>query len=146
MAFKPPGHRAAWCVHYRATNHKTCEAGVNYGQLGGELGTAGMLNRFPCFASHDPATAGAVICSKRRMPTAEEIALRNTWQKERTEKLVAVMATTLPYREQARKTRGLAAIIDCAACGGKLTLSIAIASNGHCHGKCSTEGCMSWME
>ena len=37
-------------------------------------------------------------------------------------------------------------IIDCpTGCGGKLHLSQA-AYNGHVHGKCTTNGCLSWME
>ncbi len=41
--------------------------------------------------------------------------------------------------------RGKTEIIECPICKGRLHLSQA-ASNGHVHGKCETEGCVSWME
>lgn len=44
-----------------------------------------------------------------------------------------------------KKPIGKAEIIECPACKGRLHLSQA-ASNGHVHGKCETNGCLSWME
>lgn len=44
-----------------------------------------------------------------------------------------------------KKPIGKAEVIECPACKGRLHLSQA-ASNGHVHGKCETNGCLSWME
>lgn len=59
-------------------------------------------------------------------------------------KMATVMTAIAPWRKE--KPRGKAAVIDCpTGCGGKLHLSQS-SYNGHVHGKCTTDGCVSWME
>lgn len=36
-------------------------------------------------------------------------------------------------------------VVECPICKGRLHLSQS-AYNGHCHGRCETDGCVSWME
>ena len=36
-------------------------------------------------------------------------------------------------------------VVKCPICNGRLHLSQS-SYNGHCHGRCETEGCVSWME
>ncbi len=36
-------------------------------------------------------------------------------------------------------------VVECPICKGRLHLSQS-AYNGHCHGKCETDNCVSWME
>lgn len=36
-------------------------------------------------------------------------------------------------------------IVECPICKGRLHLSQS-SFNGHCHGHCETDGCVSWME
>jgi len=43
--------------------------------------------------------------------------------------------------------RGVGGVIDCPACSAKSSLHYSIARcNGHIHARCSTPGCVSWME
>lgn len=140
-----PGFAANWCVHYRAKDHKTCAAGVNYQQLGGVAGTYGMLQRFPCFLKYyEPARSDAVSCKHLRVPTREEVAAHDEWAAARARELLSAMVAIAPLRDQ-YKDVGFAGVIECPACQGRLHLTIA-ATNGHTHGKCETEGCLSWME
>lgn len=44
-----------------------------------------------------------------------------------------------------RPPKGKQEVIECPACKGRLHLSQS-SYNGHVHGQCETEGCVSWME
>lgn len=133
-----------WCKHYSGTSrNETCRAGVNYGQLADDS-RPGMLNRLPCLRTHFKEDVVAE-CKLREWHTLEEIA-------ERVEKSRASMMRTVTARQtiidhliaNGKPTRSVAGQIACPICNG--TLRFSIASNGHCHGHCSTVGCVSWME
>lgn len=136
-----PGYAGGWCIHYRSpSEHDTCEAGVPCGNWKGT-----PMATQPCFLDSGKPRAGALPCSHLRLPTAEEIAAHDAWVKERIERRGQVMLAIMPWRK-ANKGRSATDIRDCpTGCGGKLHLSIA-AYNGHVHGRCTTEGCVSWME
>lgn len=141
-----PGHRAGWCVHYRALmHHDTCAAGVNYAQLRGD--TRGpAINLLPCFIDKpgEPPKE-RVKCEHFRAPTPEEIAEHKAWFDARMNKMAVVFEVIMPWRAK-HKGKSHAEVIDCPACKtGRLHLSIA-ASNGHVHGQCTTPDCVHWME
>ena len=145
-----PGYAPGWCVNYRYQPGKrgaeqTCEAGVNYQELAG--GGEGFGGRVPCYLKDDGSirNTNAVECAHFRPPTAQEIADHEVWIKARMDMLGVVMMTIRPWRD-AHRHHDFAETVDCPACKtGQLHLSIA-RYNGHVHGKCSTEGCVSWME
>lgn len=66
------------------------------------------------------------------------------WYEERMAVLSKVMAGIMPWRE-ANKGKSHMEVVECPACKGKLHLSIS-GYNGHVHGQCETENCVSWME
>ena len=137
-----PGYRDGWCIHYQAPDERNdgkCEAGVSYEQF-----MAGGFHRKPCFLDKGKPRPDAQHCQHLRLPTPEEIAAHKQWADERWKILGTVMTGIMPWRK-ANKGKSISEVVECPACKGKLHLSIA-AYNGHVHGKCETEGCVSWME
>lgn len=141
-----PGYAPGWCIHYRASSAliTTCEAGVPFDRW-----RQTKFDQRPCFLDKQGRSKpGASPCEHLRCPTPEEIAAHERWVAMRWESLSKVLAAIAPWRaEQVKRRRSASQVIDCPACGGKKTLQLSISGhNGHVHGNCETEGCVSWME
>lgn len=143
-----PGYRAGWCINYRrpkigtwADGHDDCKAGVLFGSFSDV-----PFDKQPCFLDKTTGKSkpDASPCVHLRRPTPDEIAAREEWSKQRLSVLGVVMQGIRPWRD-AHKGQSAAEVIECPACKGLLHLSIA-AYNGHVHGRCETDGCVSWME
>lgn len=142
-----PGYRDGWCIHYRAPKgwgpgskgHDTCEAGVPF-----ERWKGATMKTQPCFLDHGESHPEALPCEHLRRPTSEEIAAHEAWMDAHFEKMRTVMTAVVPWRKK-HKGRSHSETVECPACKGRLHLSIS-AYNGHVHGHCQTEGCVSWME
>ena len=144
-----PGYRDGWCIHYRSpfqgpgkAEVETCEAGIRYDAFKSPR-DGGYENR-PCFLNHGKSRANSAPCDHLRVPTPEEIAAHEAWSKTRMDRLMTVMTGISGWRV-ANKGRSHYEVVECPACKGRLHLSIA-SRNGHVHGHCKTEGCVSWME
>lgn len=132
-----------FCNHYRAiSDHKTCEAGVEYEQFKGR-----PHREWPCFLK-----VGQVPCSgcdKQQFPTAEELAKQEEEDRQRLENIGKARKAIVahlggPWK---RGTPGAGGQIDCPVCGNREALRFSRAGyNGHIHAACSTPGCVSWME
>jgi hypothetical protein len=132
-----------WCIHYRAmSEHKTCEAGVDYESLKGL-----PFDKRPCFKDKpgDPIRPG---CDKVEYPTPEQQAEYEAAIKKRMEGFVIARKAIVdhlggPWK---RGTKGASGEIDCPVCKtGKLRFSRA-GVNGHIHAGCTTKDCVGWME
>lgn len=145
--------KAGVCIHYNGAinpmSDGTCEAGVNYRQLvGGDV--VGWVSRLPCVPM-EPRGGEKVSCSQCRTPTAEEIAQHEAETAAHINKLmVAYTGNVRAWRNankwDRRNPKGATGKVPCQACGtGEIHLSMA-AYNGHVHGACTTQGCVSWME
>ncbi len=137
-----PGYRAGWCIHFQSMGKfPTCEAGVRYDTFTGE---DRYLSRMPCFIKPGEDPSSKAPCPHLRPPTAEEIAAHKEWAAGRLNQLGVVMTGIQPWREKHRG-QSCTETVECPACKGSLRLSIS-SYNGHVHGHCSTEDCVSWME
>jgi ribosomal protein L32 len=145
--------RADGCIHYTgALNPATggvCGEGINYRELvGGPV--LGWISRLPCSAG-EARGGDKVSCPKYRAPTAEEIAEDKRRTDESIRRFMAVQSGKVrEWREAQRWSKknrvSATGVVPCEACGkGEIRLSMA-AYNGHVHGKCTTDGCVSWME
>jgi hypothetical protein len=138
-----PGYAAGWCIHYRSPMvggkvNKTCEAGVDYDTIRG-------ITFKPCFLdATGQSHPGAQPCAHLRRPTAEEISAHEAWASEHLERTLAVMRGIADWRK-AHKGKSAQEVVECPACKGRLHLSIS-SYNGHVHGRCETDECVSWME
>lgn len=143
------------CFHFNGIQHKTCDAGIAYdsvrpvlavpvvSQFSGETITTGPI---PCFRKLPNGTESPDTCPQRRWPTQDEIDAREREITEAIEQIGRVMIAIKPWRTWSKKNRvAKHEVIECPECKGRLHLSQA-AYNGHVHGKCETEGCVSWME
>lgn len=141
-----PGQRAGWCIHYtappralRGEEPHICLAGIDLARFAGT-----KHDTRPCFLEGNKIQLGAQPCESLRVPTDEEIAAHEVWVEQHMDKMQLVMVGIRPWRQK-YKGRSFAEVVECPACKGRLHLSIA-AYNGHVHGQCETDGCVSWME
>jgi hypothetical protein len=141
------------CIHYTGCinpRKPTCDAGINYREHVGGDGF-GWIKRIPCHTldGEDPSTK--VKCNKYQEPTDEQIAASKAETDEAIRKFMVVQTGAVrKWRQEQKWSRNnrvsAVGVVPCEACGvGQIHLSMA-AYNGHVHGKCTTENCVSWME
>lgn len=142
-----PGYADGWCIHYKGPpsflekdQRHVCEAGVDIQETFG--GT--KFGVWPCFLEKGLSKPGALSCPHLQRPTAEEITAHEEWVEGRMSKMALVFKAIEPWRKK-HKGKSAQEVVECPACKGRLHLSIS-SYNGHVHGKCETDGCVSWME
>lgn len=140
------GYPAGWCIHYRSpAESDTCQAGVNYAELNGGT-TDGMLQHLPCFMPKSGQTLARVKCDKCRPPTQDEIATHNAFVREHAGYVIRVLASIDEWRRD-HKRQSATMYLDCPACQGKNgRILVVLLPGGHTSGKCSTPGCLTWIE
>lgn len=128
------------CRHFNGIQHKTCEAGITYAH-----GSATVA--MPCLPDlvHGRKTWG---CDQFQVMTQEEA-------EREADEAIAAMNRTMNARIAAKddaeakgfgRGKGGTGSLKCPACdSGTLRYSVA-GINGHMHARCSTAGCVSWME
>jgi len=118
--------------------HKTatrlCKAGVSYDSM--------EPTERPCIGGHNKPDPLA-ICPKWLRKTREQGEARADAIEASMNRMMVVMPVVAEWRK--KPPLGKSEVIECPMCKGRLHLSQA-ACNGHVHGKCETEGCVSWME
>lgn len=106
--------------------------------------TYAMMKRLPCFSDQ---RSQIKTCPDQRFPTPGEIAEREEMIRKELVGYAAARTTIVnQLKARGELKRNTGGVIECPVCGGVLHFSIAGAYNGHIHGKCETEGCLSWME
>lgn len=124
---------AGRCVHFTGIQHRACNAKVRYDLLGWPL---------PCMKTTDGGEVGQ--CVERRWPKAEEIAAEVAMYEDYTRKFLAVQSLVSQIKRD-YQGQNWGGVVECPVCNGKLHLSHA-RYNGHVWGRCSTPGCLVWME
>lgn len=141
------------CIHYTGClnpRSPTCKAGVNYREHAGGDGF-GWVKRLPCFKLENGDPAAVVKCDLYQEPTAEQIAAHEAEVQAAIAKLMTAYTGKVREWREANKwdrknPKAATGKVPCEACGkGEIHLTMA-AYNGHVWGKCTTEGCISWME
>jgi hypothetical protein len=128
------------CVHFNGIQHDECKAGINYHGL---MGTGfGCFKNLPCLG-HD-----STPCPSRAYPTREQAEA----EVDEIDRLVNRVVLCIPAAKADAKSKslgvgsgGIGSLPCPSGCGGTLRYSVA-SVNGHMHGACSTDGCVSWME
>ena len=133
-----------WCKHYNGLSNKVCSAGVDYHILVGK--SRQILRCLPCFAEN---TSEVIPCQKREWPTDEELVEQQKEISRRLNDMVSVrqaIVKQLTDEDNLHHNVG-GGQIDCPACGkGIVNYTYAGAYNGHIHARCTTNGCVNWME
>lgn len=125
------------CRHFNGIQNKRCSAGVEYKEVGA----------MPCLPKHLNGREPWSCDLFEIMSLAEA-------EKEADERIL-IYERGVKARHAAKddakakgygKGHGGAGSVPCPSCDGG-TLCYTVASyNGHMHGRCSTAGCVSWME
>ena len=116
-----------------------CRAGVDIKALVGD--EPGWFGRLPCqwWEGGCPVACGKFepigIDSVKADDEAMAISMAKTF---------AAMSV-VPAIKKKHKGKSWSGVVECPVCKGKLHVSHA-AYNGHVHGHCETDGCVSWME
>lgn len=130
------------CRHFNGIQNKTCLAGIAYREWDRETNLA-----MPCIPRH--------VNGRETWPCKRfEIMSQEEAEKEADERIDS-MNRGIKARHAAKddakekgfqKGQGGRGSLKCPCCeNGTLFYSVA-SYNGHMHGKCSTDGCVSWME
>jgi hypothetical protein len=129
------------CKHFNGVQHSHCAAGIEYHRVRVE-GTPGDMRSFlPCFGTHGE-------CSKREMPTEAEADAEVAEVKESHQRIMIARKAIVdrcggPWKKGYEQQSGR---FPCPCCGiGTLAYSRS-GYNGHVHARCSTEGCVAWVE
>lgn len=135
------------CKHFNGTTNATCDAGVNYLELSGG-DPHGYACRLPCTEGGCPWAPEEKIvpCALREIMTEDEIQAEIDELDRSFAKSVGARAAITEYlKATGQPSRNVSGNIPCPACEDG-TLHFSIAFNGHCHAKCSTDGCVFFME
>jgi hypothetical protein len=132
-----------FCNHYRAiSGNTTCEAGVDYKAFKGKPDRL-----WPCFSKR--GCVHPTSCDKAQYPTeaeleAEDLENKKHWDGISKAREAIVKHLGGPWKRGVAGARGT---IDCPVCLVVNALRFSRAGcNGHIHARCSTAGCVSWME
>ena len=138
----------SYCEHYAPqpglSDQDNCALGCGASQRMKEAREAGAPAMSPCIGGHN--TNAIELCSKWERRSLERAEKRADAIEEAMERMATVMPVVAKWRTWTKDNRvSKQGTIECPKCKGVLHLSQA-AYNGHVHGKCETEGCVSWME
>lgn len=135
--------QAAFCVHFRGTQHTRCDAGLIIPSAK-PPGTASVCGHcIPDFNTGQIANPHP--CPSYRVETPEERAAKDA----EIDALVGRINTARKaITDHTGGARGKAGTIPCPVCKAPgRTLGFSVAScNGHIHAKCVTPGCVAWTE
>lgn len=130
---------ATKCKHFKGTwKNDSCAAGVAYDDFKGQ--------GLPCFERQNLKCTA--VCDKREFPTEAELDERERKLAETVVNMGKARQAIVEHIGPERKKQSLGGRIDCPVCGNSSCLSFTYAGsyNGHIHARCSTAGCVSWME
>jgi len=131
------------CRHYLGY-HEGCAKGVDIDAISAPLD--GMAYRQPCryMSSSSTDTWTPVPCEQKELYSIEELKQDDAEMDIRMANTIKTLAVAAEVKlEHAGKD--WQGVKPCPVCDGKLHLSHS-SYNGHVHGRCETEGCVSWME
>lgn len=137
-----------YCEHYDpktgGIGQDFCALGCDHSAMMKKAREQGMPRTAPCIAGHTcDATSICPKWERRSLERAEERADAMMKSLLRMELAASVIKKWRTWTKTNKV--GKTEVIECPACKGRLLLSQS-AYNGHVHGKCETEDCLSWME
>lgn len=122
-----------------AKNLSTREAAANAGFASPIVWN--LIERARQLATEQEKAAIIALLGPVEFPTEADIEAQRIEDEARMGKYLEARKLITEHSEGKRSVSGQ---IICPKCGANLHYSIA--SNGHCHARCSTPGCLAWME
>jgi hypothetical protein len=135
-----------YCTHYApkpgGANVDYCALGCDSSAMFRKAREMGAPNMAPCMGGHNCDDVRA-ICPKWERRSLEHAEARADSIEQSMKRMTLVGPVVGAWRK--KEPIGKAEVIECPACKGRLHLRQS-SYNGHVHGHCETEGCVSWME
>lgn len=137
--------RRQTCKHFNGMAEDKCRLGIKYASLDPDPESDGMYYRLPCNTrQHETTTFVKGVCDKFCLPTEDELEEEDRVLEAMMERFTRTLPLISQIKEEHHGTNW-AGVVVCPICSGNLHLSHA-ACNGHVHGKCETDDCVSFME
>lgn len=135
-----------YCVNYAPkpgmTRDDYCSLGCDALKRMKDARDAGEPNMTPCIGGHTSPNV-LKLCPKWERRSFEHAQKRADSIEQSMKRMTLVWPVVSAWRKE--PPVGKSEIIKCPACEGRLHLRQS-SYNGHVHGHCETEGCVSWME
>lgn len=158
------------CIHYTgmlpAEGPHVCGAGVDMDAAFDDT-KPGIFLRMPCVQFREVPAHGKgayckpgeptkrieidrrdqvmVPCALRVEPTSEQVQAYRAETELELKKAMTAIRVAAEWRVKPKPAQDRREVVGCPVCKGHLHLSQS-SYNGHVHGRCETEGCVSWME
>ena len=127
------------CRYRCSMMERQCEAGVVFDAIRARRKHRG--DSLPCYYQEG---TNPISCASRSLISVEDVIREDNEIAARTKLMLLARDVVLSIKAE-HKGKDWTGVVECPACSGQLHLSHA-AYNGHVHGRCETEGCLSWME
>lgn len=135
-----------YCQHYKpqpgSLKQDYCALGHGASERMKAGREAGEPKMTPCIGGHTAKDVLA-LCPHWIRRTRDHAENRADEMEAAMERMAIVMPVVNDWRK--KPPFGKQEVIECPKCKGRLHLSQS-SYNGHVHGQCETEGCVSWME
>lgn len=139
-------HEMDTCIHFTGIHQEICKAGVRYRELVGGP-DFGWACKIPCTEAF-PGETERAKCSLKSTPTREQAEKEVAEGDNRMAKTLNAMKLAHQHAKDHGLGRGHGgeSEMNCPICKtGELQYAVA-SVNGHMHARCTTSGCVSWME
>jgi hypothetical protein len=137
-----------YCAHYApqpgSVAKDYCALGCGASEAMDRARKAGEPSTSPCLGGHK-ASDPTALCPKWERRSLEHAEKRADDIQEMLDRMAVVMPVVSAWRVKPKPKSDRREVIECPKCQGRLHLSQS-SYNGHVHGRCETEGCVSWME
>lgn len=140
------------CKHYTGIMEKCCKLKVAY-RVNWPTGPLPCIQFTERIRPGEPAAerrpwpgaAEAKPCPLREAPTDAEVQADREESERCFQRTIEAMKVASDWRIRPKPAVDRREVVECPICKGRLHLS-QFSYNGHVHGKCETERCVSWME
>lgn len=137
-----------YCTHYApqpgSSKHDHCALGCGASETMAKARASGQPSMTPCIGGHK-ASDPLALCPKWERRSLEHAENRADAIEESMGRMTVVMPVVSKWRVKPKPASDRREVIECPKCKGRLHLYQS-RYNGHVHGRCETEGCVSWME
>lgn len=147
------------CVHFNGVQNDLCKRGVSYRvnwpegpkpcikllHKSARGGTYLKPGEEPAETKPFPGSDKAKPCPFYEEPTDEQVQADREKTEAGMNRVFAAIRVAGEWRVKPKPATDRREVVECPVCKGRLHLSQS-SYNGHVHGRCETDGCVSWME
>lgn len=147
------------CIHFNGVQHDHCKRGVSY-EVNWPMGPKPCIKllhksarggtylkpgEVPAETKPNPGADMAKPCPFYEDPTDEQVQADREETEAALNRTFAAIKVAGEWRVRPKPAQDRYEVVECPVCKGRLHLGQS-AYNGHVHGRCETDNCVSWME